>query len=206
MVLRRGEGGKVSSKEEGAERMTRTGRILGAVALTSLAGCSSTSTGTDVGYDGGTSIGTATLSGAVTGTVPITAIAALSPSIDGGSYLYLTLNPPLEYPNPDPNPYFSCAAELPGSSLVAGSFTARVEINACRAYFSSFRSFQDWEVGSTIVVTITSPGPAYPNYGLPLFENYWPYPSGSLTVNLATYLPYAYSVETIAVTFGPPPD
>ena len=166
-----------------------------------MAGCSSASAGPS--YDGGTSVGTATLSGANTGTVSVIVFGAgFSVSSDGGSDLGFEIVPP-----GDANPNFSCSGSLPGSSLVTGSFTVPIRPNGCRAYFATETSFQDWEVGTTFVFNITSPGAAYPDYGRPLYDNYWPYPSGSLTVTLATYPPYdAYSEVTVNLTFAPPPD
>jgi hypothetical protein len=184
--------------------MHRAARILGVVTSAFLAGCSSpSSSGTAAGYDGGSSSGTATLSGAVTGTLPVIAFGSVDTSSDCGSYWRLVVGAN----QPPPESRVSCSLYLPGSSLVEGSFTPPTldgSFLQCSLVTGVGSSLQDWELVTDFVLNITSSGPGYPQ-GLSV-TTLFPYPSGSLTFTLAPYPQYTYGNVSVNVSFGPPPN
>jgi len=188
--------------------MSKAARAVGPVAVAFLAACGS-GTGPDAGttaeYDGGMSFGTATLSGAATGTAPVTAWVVASRDSDGGSTLNFSVGGQAQLPAP----FFYCSGSFPGSSLVPGSFTPP-ELDerdlGCALLEGTDQAFQAWQVVTAFVLNINSPGPAYPtNTCCADSPPFWPYPSGSLTVTLAPYPEYTYGNATVNVTFGPPP-
>jgi hypothetical protein len=177
-------------------------RWLGGVAWVFLAGCGSTRTGPDAGYEGGASVGTATFTDAATGTVGVTVLVFGSTSVDGGSGWAFTISSTTRIPI-----YFYCTVPFPGS-FVAGSFSGDEEpLSSCGLGSSSVpgRTWEGWEEVTDFRLNITSPGPVFTN-NQSTGALIWPYVTGSLTVTLAPYPEYAYGDASVSATFGPPSD
>jgi hypothetical protein len=155
----------------------------------------------DAGYDGGTSIGTATFSGSALGAVPITVGVVGITFADGGYALDFTASGATSPPNAD----FYCDAYLPDLALAVGSFaTPNVATNGCEGSTntSGVSSAHFWRGASGFDLNISSAGPAY-TYPVGGQREIWPFPSGSLTVTLAPL----YGTDggaTVSVTFAPP--
>lgn len=176
-------------------------QVLFVFAVASLAGC-----GTNIGtspnaeYDGGTSIGTATLSGSALGAVSVIVEVVQTPLTDGGYGLLFDAYGVTSF-----GPEFSFDAYVPGLALAAGRFappnlTAYGELST--SYSVTSANF--WRGVSGFELNIDSAGPAY-TYPVGAQRQIWPYPSGSLTVTLEP----VWGTDggaTVSVTFAPPPN
>lgn len=179
----------------GGQDMNSAARIIGVVAAASLVGCNTGTgldAGTDAGPDAGTvygieSVGTATFTGAETGTYPAVGFAWYSSywefSVDGGYQLAFTV---VASPNGPPYfPAFTCGVSLPGEALEVGDFTV-TNVRFC-GIFDPRGASQSW-YGSTVELNVGSTGPVQ-GLGPPFFDggSEWSNPTATLTVDLLPY-------------------
>jgi len=204
-------------------RMSRTAQVLSAVAMASIvAGCGSSGGGPDAGplVDAGfhyttLSVGTATFTGALSGTWGATALAFSIPMgfplADGGNsgpYVYFQITSAISSPGPS----WGCQFLLFSSTtLDAGEYTpTNTDWPICDIiiFLPDGGTGDEWFAGlggtfappNTFDLELTSPGPAG---GSSSYTN-WDDPSATLTAYLAPN-PGQTEGVTITATVAPPP-